>query len=154
MRKAAPDTAGRYAFFFVSLHALGRTSKFLRAFSYTPQLYTLQTKSDFSQANESSVDILEVFSCMKWWLTALLHGSCSNWFDLPATQITDEVKRDLRLLRLRGVMDPKRFYKSVDQSKFPKYFQFGTVVEGPTEFYSGQLRCPLCHKLCTAPGSI
>ncbi len=48
------------------------------------------------------------------------------------------MKRDLRLLRLRGVMDPKRFYKSADQTKFPKYFQFGTVVEGPTEFYSGQ----------------
>lgn len=35
-------------------------------------------------------------------------------------------------------MDPKRFYKSADHSKFPKYFQFGTVVEGPTEFYSGE----------------
>ena len=51
------------------------------------------------------------------------------------------MKRDLRLLRLRGVMDPKRFYKSADQTKFPKYFQFGTVVEGPTEFYSGQPHC-------------
>ena len=48
-----------------------------------------------------------------------------------------QVKRDLRLLRLRGAMDPKRFYKSFDQSKFPKYFQFGTVVEGPADFYSG-----------------
>ena len=36
-------------------------------------------------------------------------------------------------------MDPKRFYKSADQTKFPKYFQFGTVVEGPTEFYSGMI---------------
>ena len=53
--------------------------------------------------------------------------------------MTDEVKRDLRLLKLRGVMDPKRFYKSADQTKFPKYFQFGTVVEGPTEFYSGTI---------------
>ena len=53
--------------------------------------------------------------------------------------MTDEVKRDLRLLKLRGVMDPKRFYKSADQTKFPKYFQFGTVAEGPTEFYSGIL---------------
>ena len=53
--------------------------------------------------------------------------------------MTDEVKRDLRLLKLRGVMDPKRFYKSADQTKFPKYFQFGTVVEGPTEFYSGKI---------------
>ena len=41
------------------------------------------------------------------------------------------------MLRLRGAFDPKRFYKSVDNSKFPKYFQMGTVVEGPTDFYSG-----------------
>ena len=74
-------------------------------------------------------------------------GARSDWYDLPAPQITDEVKRDLRLLRLRGVMDPKRFYKSADQTKFPKYFQFGTVVEGPTEFYSGAAPCSGCTLL-------
>jgi len=41
------------------------------------------------------------------------------------------------MLRLRGAFDPKRFYKSADGTKFPKYFQMGTVVEGPTDFYSG-----------------
>jgi hypothetical protein len=60
-----------------------------------------------------------------------------GWFDLPAQQITDEVKRDLRLLRLRGAMDPQRFYKSLDDTKFPKYFQLGTVVETPADFYAG-----------------
>ncbi|GAQ89952.1 hypothetical protein KFL_005810050 [Klebsormidium nitens] len=62
-----------------------------------------------------------------------------KWFDLPATPITPEVKRDFRLLKLRGVLDPKRHYKAPDSTKFPKYFQIGTVVEGPTEFYSGRL---------------
>ncbi|BDA41166.1 probable deoxynucleotidyltransferase terminal-interacting protein 2 at C-terminar half [Coccomyxa sp. Obi] len=61
------------------------------------------------------------------------------WFDLPAQQITPEVKRDLRLIRLRGAMDPKRFYKSLDQTKFPKYFQLGTVVEGAADFYAGRM---------------
>ena len=41
------------------------------------------------------------------------------------------------MLRLRGAFDPKRFYKSADVTKFPKYFQMGTVVEGPADFYSG-----------------
>jgi hypothetical protein len=50
---------------------------------------------------------------------------------------TLQVKRDLRMLRLRGAFDPKRFYKSADATKFPKYFHMGTVVEGPTDFYSG-----------------
>ena len=83
-----------------------------------------------------------------------VHLSCSKWYDLPATQVTDEVKRDLRLLRLRGVMDPKRFYKSADQTKFPEYFQFGTVVEGPTEFYSGQQHSTslsVRHTVCRGP---
>ena len=60
-----------------------------------------------------------------------------GWFELPATQITDEVKRDLRLLHLRSALDPKRFYKGFDQTKFPKHFQLGTVVEGAADFYSG-----------------
>ncbi len=64
-------------------------------------------------------------------------GARRGWFDLPATQITDEVKRDLRLLHLRAALDPKRFYKGFDQSKFPKYFQLGTVVEGAADFYAG-----------------
>ena len=62
-----------------------------------------------------------------------------SWFDLPASTITDEVKNDLRVLRLRSTFDPKNFYKKFDSTKFPKYFQFGTVVEGPTEFYSSRL---------------
>jgi hypothetical protein len=62
-----------------------------------------------------------------------------GWFDMPAQEITAELKRDLRLLKLRGTWDPKRFYKSNDTSKFPKYFQIGTVVEGATEFYSSRL---------------
>lgn len=47
------------------------------------------------------------------------------------------MKTDLRLLALRGAFDPKRFYRNPDATKFPKYFQMGTVVEGPTDFYSG-----------------
>jgi hypothetical protein len=62
-----------------------------------------------------------------------------SWYDLPATTITDEVKNDLRVLRLRSALDPKTFYKKFDTTKFPKYFQFGTVVEGATEFYSSRL---------------
>lgn len=61
------------------------------------------------------------------------------WYDLPATTITDEVKNDLRVLRLRSALDPKTFYKKFDTTKFPKYFQFGTVVEGAAEFYSSRL---------------
>lgn len=68
-----------------------------------------------------------------------------KWFDLPATQITDDVKRELRLLRLRGALDAQRFYKSAGGTKFPKYFHMGTVIDGPEDYYSGRLtnRCAL-----------
>eukprot|EP00898_Chlorokybus_atmophyticus_P005962 jgi/Chlat1/6367/Chrsp44S05834 len=63
----------------------------------------------------------------------------SNWYDLPAPTLTTQLKRELQLLKLRSVTDPKRFYKSADSSKYPKYFQIGTVIEGPADFYSSRL---------------
>eukprot|EP00850_Spirogloea_muscicola_P007291 SM000036S13335 [mRNA] locus=s36:606795:609350:- [translate_table: standard] len=62
-----------------------------------------------------------------------------KWFDLPATTITPDMKQELRLLKLRTVLDPKRHYRAPDTTKFPKHFQIGTVVEGPADFYSGRL---------------
>ena len=60
------------------------------------------------------------------------------WFGLPRTDLNPETKRDFQLLKMRGVLDPKRFYKK-DSGKAaaPEYSQIGTVIEGPTEFYSG-----------------
>ncbi len=58
---------------------------------------------------------------------------------IPEQEITPEVKRDFRILRLRGVMDPKRFYKGTDEAKIPKRFQWGTIVEGPTEYFSSRM---------------
>ncbi|PVV05196.1 hypothetical protein BB560_000295 [Smittium megazygosporum] len=63
-----------------------------------------------------------------------------KWFDMKAPQITEEIKRDLHVLKMRNVLDPKRFYKrDSKRSEIPKYFQFGTIIEGPTEFYSARL---------------
>ncbi|KAG2274846.1 hypothetical protein Bca52824_057401 [Brassica carinata] len=48
-----------------------------------------------------------------------------DWFDMPAPTMTPELKRDLQLLKLRDVMDPKTHYKRVaSQSNLAgKYFQ-------------------------------
>ncbi|KAJ2356445.1 hypothetical protein GGF43_002071 [Coemansia sp. RSA 2618] len=63
-----------------------------------------------------------------------------RWFGMKAPTMTPELKNNLRVLQLRNVLDPKRFYKKdVAQKKMPKYFEMGTVVEGPTEFYSSRL---------------
>lgn len=46
-----------------------------------------------------------------------------EWFDLPATTITPELKNDLRILKMRGALDPSRHYKKNDTKELPKYFQ-------------------------------
>ncbi|KAK3713925.1 dTDP-fucopyranose mutase [Vermiconidia calcicola] len=65
----------------------------------------------------------------------------SNWYDLPKTNLTPEFKRDLQLLKMRGVLDPHRHYKKDGGSKMkaPEYSQVGTIVEGPTEFFTGRI---------------
>ena len=77
--------------------------------------------SSMSSGNQSKLLLCTVLELIVFIYRILLAGK--KWYDLPATQITDDMKRDLRLLRLRGAYDPKRFYKSFDDTKFPKYFQ-------------------------------
>lgn len=55
--------------------------------------------------------------------------------------MTPELRRDLQLLRLRSVLDPHRHYKKETSRKnqIPEFSQVGTIVEGPTEFFSSRL---------------
>ncbi|KZZ92222.1 Fcf2 pre-rRNA processing [Ascosphaera apis ARSEF 7405] len=63
-----------------------------------------------------------------------------EWFNLPKTNVTPELKRDLQLLRMRNVLDPHRHYrKDSSKGKIPEYSQVGTVIEGPTEFFSSRI---------------
>ena len=53
------------------------------------------------------------------------------WGHMTAKGLTPELKRDLQIIRMRGVLDPKRFYRSSDMKKeLPKYFQVGTLIGG------------------------
>ena len=62
-----------------------------------------------------------------------------GWFDMKAVEYTPELRREMRMLKLRGAYDPKRFYKNADTSKLPTHFQVGTVVGGAADFYSARL---------------
>ncbi|KRT80255.1 hypothetical protein AMK59_6978, partial [Oryctes borbonicus] len=62
-----------------------------------------------------------------------------KWFHLPATEMSDEVKTDLEILRMRSVLDPKHFYKKNDLEVLPKYFQVGKVLDSPLEHYNNRL---------------
>lgn len=58
-----------------------------------------------------------------------------NWYNMPATELTEEVHRDLELIQMRSVLDPKHFYKKNDLKALPKYFQVGKVLPSPLDFY-------------------
>ncbi|XP_028616333.1 deoxynucleotidyltransferase terminal-interacting protein 2 [Grammomys surdaster] len=63
----------------------------------------------------------------------------NGWFGMKAPELTDELKNDLRALKMRASMDPKRFYKKNDRDGFPKYFQVGTIVDNPADFYHSRI---------------
>ncbi|XGW09299.1 hypothetical protein V3C99_011530 [Haemonchus contortus] len=62
-----------------------------------------------------------------------------EWFDLPASEFTDEAKADLELLQMRAAIDPLAFYRRNDRNVLPKYFQVGRVVDAPEDYYSSRI---------------
>ncbi|KAJ8277777.1 hypothetical protein GJAV_G00079780 [Gymnothorax javanicus] len=62
-----------------------------------------------------------------------------GWFNMKAPEMTEELTNDLKVLKMRATMDPKRFYKKNDREGFPKYFQVGTVVDNPADFYHSRI---------------
>ncbi|XP_036368464.1 deoxynucleotidyltransferase terminal-interacting protein 2-like isoform X1 [Octopus sinensis] len=62
-----------------------------------------------------------------------------NWFNMGKPEMTRTIKNELALIQMRNSLDPKRFYKSNDRKRFPKYFQMGTVVESAADFYHARI---------------
>ena len=64
----------------------------------------------------------------------------AEWGHMAAPQMTAELKRELQIVRMRNVLDPKRFYRASDMKKeLPKYFQMGTLVAGAADGASARL---------------
>ncbi|KAK4143873.1 uncharacterized protein C8A04DRAFT_12015 [Dichotomopilus funicola] len=59
----------------------------------------------------------------------------ADWFNLPRTNLTPELKRDLQALRMRDVaaMGKQFFKKDSRKGLVPEYSQVGTIVAGPTD---------------------
>ncbi|NXX73976.1 TDIF2 protein, partial [Urocolius indicus] len=62
-----------------------------------------------------------------------------GWFGMKAPEITSDLKNDLKVLKMRASLDPKHFYKKNDRDGLPKYFQVGTVVDSPIDFYHSRI---------------
>lgn len=59
-----------------------------------------------------------------------------NWFNIPATEVTEELRQDMEIIQMRSVLNPTHFYKKNDLKTLPKYFQVGTVLPSPLEKYN------------------
>ncbi|EQL03870.1 hypothetical protein G6O67_005675 [Ophiocordyceps sinensis] len=55
-----------------------------------------------------------------------------NWFNLPKTLLTPELRRDWQILRMRGLLDPKHHKKAIPSAP-PAYSQVGEIVPGPAD---------------------
>lgn len=64
--------------------------------------------------------------------------SGKDWFNMKSPELTDSIKRDMMIIKQRSALDPKRHYKK-EKWDIPKHFHLGTIIEGPTEFYSSRL---------------
>ncbi|KAI8429526.1 hypothetical protein MSG28_000159 [Choristoneura fumiferana] len=62
-----------------------------------------------------------------------------GWFNLPAPEVTEELKNDLQVLKMRSVLNPKHFYKKNDMEVLPKYFQVGTVMDSSLDHVNERL---------------
>ncbi|XP_072168321.1 deoxynucleotidyltransferase terminal-interacting protein 2-like [Diadema setosum] len=62
-----------------------------------------------------------------------------GWFDMRAPEMTEELRNDIKVIRMRSTLDPKRFYKGNDTAALPKFVQVGTVVDSPQDFYHSRI---------------
>ena len=51
-----------------------------------------------------------------------------KWFNMPAPELTPEIKNDLKIIQMRNSLDPTHYYKSSDWKKPPKYFQVSICI--------------------------
>ena len=61
------------------------------------------------------------------------------WGEMPQVELTEELKADLKALKLRNYIYPNRFYKTSDSKKLPKFFQIGTIVTDKNDMRTERL---------------
>lgn len=61
------------------------------------------------------------------------------WFNMVAGERTPEFETDLRLLSMRGALDPKHHYRKGERVGTHKFSQIGTVIEPAMSFYGDRL---------------
>jgi len=60
----------------------------------------------------------------------------ARWSGIETTKMTEAVRQDLDILRMRNFINPKKHYKANDHKWRPTEFQVGRVIVGAHEYYS------------------
>lgn len=129
----------------VSVDINERSAEFERIEKNLKRLPKMQTSFDVLATKNSGVkgvtrvdDPIYILQSRKKSDKVKPESATDKWFTLPKTELTNDVKRDLMLIKHRAALDPKRHYKK-EKWTLPERFSIGTIIEGPTEFYSSRL---------------
>jgi hypothetical protein len=95
--------------------------------------------SDFEKKETAPPMYVSKYAKAKARKEAREKSTGSGWYEMQAPEMTAELKNDLKLLRMRGALDPSQHYKASDWKKLPRYFEVGKMVSGPAEFYSSRV---------------
>ncbi|KAH8272202.1 hypothetical protein KR018_011110 [Drosophila ironensis] len=101
-------------------------------------------KSDMSTSKrkvEPGLDHLAALPCISKRKQVVLNRETRSrtkgggWFNLPATEITEEMRNNLKIIQMRSALNPKQFYKKNDLKTLPKFFQIGTVQRSVLDYH-------------------
>lgn len=54
---------------------------------------------------------------------------------MKAPELTDELRNELEVIKMRNTLDSKRFYKRSEAKTLPKFFQVGKIMSNPLDHY-------------------
>lgn len=84
--------------------------------------------------------VAETLNPSKKRRTGGLKTAGKGWYDMKTPVMTEELKEDLNVIKMRNYLDPKRHMRTNDWAKrLPKHFQVGTIIEDKSEWYSSRL---------------
>eukprot|EP01130_Rhizamoeba_saxonica_P014451 TRINITY_DN6318_c0_g1_i1.p1 TRINITY_DN6318_c0_g1~~TRINITY_DN6318_c0_g1_i1.p1 ORF type:complete len:234 (-),score=46.04 TRINITY_DN6318_c0_g1_i1:116-817(-) len=60
-----------------------------------------------------------------------------KWYNLESPEMTDEIRQNLEIIRLRSFTNPRNFMKG--DKELPTHFEFGTIIHDAADYYSAGL---------------
>jgi len=95
-----------------------------------PEAPTAESRPEGREVRGGTVRPLNDKGLKKKEAKAQKGETLAKWFGLPRAKITPELEKELLAIKLRGNIDPKRFYKGTDSKKLPTHFHVAVETGG------------------------